>query len=300
MLTILPLDLRNADNAARQQKNSTLQIDVDVSVPHRLVAILNGSTGTDTGAVHQNVEATEGVVRSLYRGLAAGNGANITGRCDHGITTAQSLDGGAHGLACLAVDGDMRAGVDKAFCNGKTDTPTAARYQDPLVREIHVVPPLLLNDSLEHFQVDISSTDNRDDLLAFEALLVLEQSAHAESPRTFDNKTMLLEEKADGFFYLLFGKQQNLFHISVTERQSDAVQIHAAGAGVRQRREGFHLDHLFGSHRFIHHGGVLRRDAEGFHLGLWDFSQPADPVSNPPAPQAKKAASRSGSCREIS
>jgi len=32
---------------------------------------------------------------------------------------------------------------------------------------------------------------------------------------------MLLEQKADGFFYLRFGEQQNLLHISLTQLKSD-------------------------------------------------------------------------------
>ncbi len=52
---------------------------------------------------------------------------------------AQSLDGGAHGLRCSAVDSDTRTSVEKGFCNIKADTPTAARYQDALIREIQVV-----------------------------------------------------------------------------------------------------------------------------------------------------------------
>jgi len=43
-------------------------------------------------------------------------------------------------LRCSTVDSDTRASVNKGFCNIKADTPTAARYQDALVCEIHAVP----------------------------------------------------------------------------------------------------------------------------------------------------------------
>jgi hypothetical protein len=55
-------------------------------------------------------------------------------------------------------------------------------------------PPLLLNDSLEHFQVDISPTDDCDDLFTFKAFFVLEKSTNAERSRTFYHQAMLLEQ----------------------------------------------------------------------------------------------------------
>jgi len=43
-------------------------------------------------------------------------------------------------LLCTAVDSDTRTSVQKRLCNIKTDTATAARYQDALIREIHLFP----------------------------------------------------------------------------------------------------------------------------------------------------------------
>jgi hypothetical protein len=44
-------------------------------------------------------------------------------------------------LLRLAVDSDPRAGVEKGLCYFKTDTATATRHQDTLIRKIQVIPP---------------------------------------------------------------------------------------------------------------------------------------------------------------